>query len=795
MPSPSTPLSPDPAALHGIFEGLDVGVLLQGPNAEILVANPAALRLLGLDEDQLLGKTSFDPEWNVIHEDGSDFPGPTHPVPQAIATRAEVRDVIMGVYRPRSRDRIWLIVDAIPDLDEDGNVTHVLCTFRDHSQGKRRTDELETRVSERTVALTDLVQELERSEDRYRTLVDAVAVGVLFRNAEGKVETANRSAVEILGLTPEQIRGDTPTDPRWQLVREDLSPYPVEDYPSTRALETGEHVREALMGIRKPDGSLTWVRVNTEPVRTSSGAIHGVVTSFHDITARKLAEDAGRETRALLQRITGAIPGAVYEHVHVPGGQDTLTFMSEGGEELLGRDVAKVLDEPSQFFGSIEPSHQEGFAASIRRSAETGEAWTHEFLYRRPSGERRWLRGNAHPREETGRIVFSGVLTDATEQRAQKDVAHRSQKMEAVGALAAGVAHNFNNLLASILPNLDLGVELADEELRAALEDARRATVSAKEVVKQLLTLTRKEGEQAAMTMPLCDPLDAAISVCRRTFDRAIELDVEPAPAELRVRGRAAQLEQVFLNLLLNARDAVEGQSRPRICVSVQAIEEVPETGLRREDGYACVRVSDNGSGMDEATQHRLWEPFFTTKAPGKGSGLGLASVYGIVRDHEGHVSVESAPDEGATFRVFLPVSSARPSEVPARRPTRQPGPRTGKRRILLVDDEDLVRRSYGRLLKRMGHEVDGVSSGEAALARLLPEPDSYDLVILDLSMPGMGGAETLARLRDAKFDRPVLILSGYAEAKMPAGSDGLLTKPATRADLDAAIRSLLPSQ
>ncbi len=379
----------------------------------------------------------------------------------------------------------------------------------------------------------------------------------------------------------------------------------------------------------------------------------------------------------------------------------------------------------------------------------------------------------------------------------------QSQKMESIGHLAGGVAHDFNNLLGSLVANLAFlrgltrDTIIGHTDVQECLEEMQQATQRAAELTRQLLGFARR-GAPELRPVSVEKLVEDTRLLTSRTFPRDIQLEVN-LEAGVHVSGDANQLHQVLMNLLINARDVMPKGGR--ISISARQLE-LSEEELVTLPGlmpglYCLLSVADTGSGMDERTRRRVFEPFFTTKPRGEGTGMGLAIVYGIVRNHGGHIEVESEPGQGASFRIFLPAiaapSTARVAAIPARGSTR--GLAVGL--VLVVDDEEIVRKSTRRLLEGMGYGVLLAVDGEEALEVYRKHHDMVSLVLLDMIMPKLGGAETFHALREIDPKVKVLLTSGYAEhgsvrALIAAGASGFLPKPYEAASIAEAIKKSL---
>ncbi|MEM1415659.1 MAG: ATP-binding protein [Myxococcota bacterium] len=363
------------------------------------------------------------------------------------------------------------------------------------------------------------------------------------------------------------------------------------------------------------------------------------------------------------------------------------------------------------------------------------------------------------------------------------------QKLEAIGRLGTGVAHDFNNLLGAITSSLDylagLGPEraLGEEDVRVCLDDIRQAGDRAAELTRRLLGFARRTHRSHG-------PVNASRLVrevhglLSRTFDRSIEIVADATPG-LRVLGDRGQLHQLLMNLAINARDAMPQGGKLTMAIRPATDDDGDVLPYYAHEAYVLMEVTDSGHGMDEETRKRIFEPFFTTKSPEGGAGLGLATVYEVVDTHGGHIDVKSAVGEGSTFRVWLPASEGSGDTADTADSFQPVGSveRGEPLFVMLVDDEAVMRRSAGRLLRQFGHEVVEVMDGLEAIERfalLTPRPDA---VVLDVNMPRLGGEEAFARLRTLDPDLPVIFASGYLERELEkrlldAGAVAVLEKP-----------------
>ena len=380
-----------------------------------------------------------------------------------------------------------------------------------------------------------------------------------------------------------------------------------------------------------------------------------------------------------------------------------------------------------------------------------------------------------------------------------------TQKMEAVGQLIAGVAHNFNNALAVVLGNIEL-MQLATPD-DGNLGDARAAASRAAEMVKQLLLFTRHTSYKHEV-MDIRSLVHNVAAMCRGTFDRKIAINFEAGDGVVAVAGDVAQLRQTILNLSLNARDSLgdvqNSDGSPRIDFKVEPLHFVTEDQLRHplaEVGdYVRISVADNGSGMEEVVQRRIFEPFFSTKEVGKGTGLGLSSVYAIVHEHLGWVECSSSWGKGSTFSVYLPALDPDTVDVEelAKDPLQVPGeeyPSGRGETVLVIEDEELVQNTLRTMLTEFSYSVVMAGDGEEGVAAYKQHRQDVDLVILDLSLPQVSGSEVLKELRRIEPDVKVLIATGVATEDVDLeGARQVIAKPFQVGDLVRSIREILDS-
>jgi PAS domain S-box-containing protein len=618
----------------------------------------------------------------------------------------------------------------------------------------------------------------------YRSVVRAMAEGVVIHDESGRILDANPSAERILGLSHAQLSGRSPLDPRWRLILPDGTPATSETIPSEITQRTGVACRNRHLGVHRPTGELAWLLVNTDPVRDANGRLRLVVATFTDITESVRARSELEVSRGHLKHVIDIAPGIIYQYLRHEDGHESLPFMSERVRTLLGLEPAALIDAPAIMWERAHPDDVRLVSDAFDRSQRELTPVAVEARFRGPRGDWLWLRSEAIPDRVAQGVLWTGIILDVTRDHAIAERMRRAARREAMGELAAGLAHNFNNLLAAILPNIELALQDEGDPV-PLLEDALHASRNAADLVRQLLALTRSDAPETALRpVELVAVVRDTLRFCRRTFDSRIRIEERIDAPPILVLGQVSNLQQVVMNLCLNARDAMAKVPEARLTVEL--------TTAAGEGGEeARLSVSDSGIGMSPETMKHLGEPFFTTKAAGQGTGLGLATIYGIVRDAGGSIRCHSELGKGTRFEVRLPRCPPRdePGDVVATREAE----RELRGLVMLVDDEPPVRTALCRQLASIGLETVEAAGGEEALALLAESRRTPDAILLDLAMPGMPGEKVLAELVLRWPWIPVVVVTGNRGPNtMLDGASAVLAKPLTRAALVETLEALL---
>ena len=392
--------------------------------------------------------------------------------------------------------------------------------------------------------------------------------------------------------------------------------------------------------------------------------------------------------------------------------------------------------------------------------------------------------------------VFEVFVEDITERKRLEAEFHHKRKMEAIGRLAGGIAHDLNNWLTVIIGYAEMMLEdPANATAREGLEEILSASRAATGVTRNLLTFSRKQVVQLQV-IDLNHVVSEFHQLVQRIIGENIQVEIAISPEPLTSKADPTQIQQVLMNLAVNARDAMPKGGRLSVRTGRVQLDDAMLPGAKASEGdYAVVTVADTGVGMSAEVRERLFEPFFTTKETGKGTGLGMAVVYGIVKQLGGYITVDSEPGHGTTFTMFFPASEGAPSAMEQGRTTAARVGADGSRtRVLLVEDEEPVRLLTKRILERAGYEVVAAGTGEEALEIFETAPEPIDLVLTDVVMPGMSGPEMLVRMTRVRAV-PALLMSGYpdqGQTSGPAAAMRLIAKPFTADVLTSAVRDTL---
>lgn len=750
-------MSDAPGLLHSVFEAMIEGVVVQRSDGSIAFANTAAERILGLPADQLAGRTSVDPRWSAEHEDGSPFPGSEHPAMVALATGTSVRNVFMSVHRPDGT-RALLEVNAEP-LFEPGATSpaHVVATFVDVSE--RRANEARVKVLAETVS----------------DLYNQAPCGYHSLDRNGLYTQVNDTELDWLGVTRESLIGKrSPTEfmtPESRARVERQFPIFVED----------GSVAELELEFLRPGGGVRTVSLSATAVRNDAGDYVASRTVLYDISElvrlrTELVRQHAREQQVMLENELVAV-ARLRDRVFVwANGATGRLFGYEPGR-MVGLSVVALHAGGVATLASGEPMY--------RGSRQRSQA---EMV--RSDGARLWVDVYEAPLGDAGDVL--ALFADLTPIREAQSRLLAAQRMESVGRLAGGVAHEFNNKLQTILGGAELALMEAKDggPLQRDLLQIQTAARHAAAITQQLMAYARKQPSMPATTN-LAEAITATLALVAPSVPASIQVKTILPRDTWPVLMDQGQFTDAIMALLLNACDAIDGMGRISIETRNVHVDSVgSEASPEAKPGdFVAVSVRDTGRGMTPEVAARAFEPFFTTKKFGTNSGLGLSTVYGTIAQHNGWVRIVSAPDQGCEVTMFIPRQAA--AAV-----TTRPGAQLDPRAVLLVEDDAGVQMIAKAMLRRLGFEALVASTAEDGAALFKASATPVGLLLSDVVLPGMSGVELADILRAEHPDLGVVLMSAYS-AEALADRDPhmerfvLLPKPFT---LDALADALARS-
>jgi PAS domain S-box-containing protein len=629
---------------------------------------------------------------------------------------------------------------------------------------------------------------LEENERLTRGILAAVPVGVVHVDRSGQIRSANSQALRTLGLSYDELTNRYIHDFQAETIRDDGSVCPVDEYPVSRALATGEPHGPTTIGVRRADGVIAWCVFQALPVKDSSGGTTGAIVTFHDITDRKRMEDRLRRSESDLKAIVSSAPGVIF----TTDCEGRFTFMNRTRSDL--RDPVSVDAVIGQsMFTWVNKPEQAMLRERMRRVIEDRETVDYEVAGLTGVDPNHYAT-RIGPIVRDGVVVgVAGVATTITERkRAEEEKArllaqlNEAQRLEALGRLAGGVAHDFNNLLTVIRGNVDLLLRrLEGTSLAGRLEEVAGAAARAAGLTRQLLAFGGRQALEPRV-LDLRAILDGLEPMLRRLLSEHIEVRTEHPPVLRAVRADPVEIERVIVNLAMNAHDAMPRGGHLSI-----SLTDLEGDGQSVPLGaWVVLEVRDDGMGMDAETVARAFEPFFTTKNGG-GSGLGLATVHGIVKQSGGQILVDSVLGRGTRFRVLLPAVEQAPTRAPMR------GGRSARghgETVLLVEDEAGVRDAAARILESEGYRVIAAESPDVALALDDDLLASVRLLLSDVVMPRQSGPDLARRLLARAPHLRVVLMSGHVQdrlGELPPGF-GFLAKPFDLETLCGKIRAAL---
>jgi two-component system, cell cycle sensor histidine kinase and response regulator CckA len=757
------------------FESAAIGMAVVATDGVFLQVNASLCELVGYTVDELLSRTFQD----ITHPDdlATDIELLEHTLAGEIRTyQLEKR------YLHRDGHVVWALLSVSLVRQSDDSPLHFISQIQDISERKQ---------AEETVA---------RSEAQLAEAQHIAHVGSWEWNIDANTITWSAELFHIFGVDPGAGRLT------YERYLEAIHPDDRARVEAMIAAATTTRVGFSIEHrVLRHDGTISWVHGRAEVTQGKGGPIRMRGTA-QDITERKEAEEQLRQAELRYRTLVEQLPLTTYIRpldMSLPN-----IYCSPQVEQLLGSTAAEWETDPGMFESMVHPDDRDRAVTNARHIRDGGTSLRDEYRYIARDGRVVWVLDETYlVHDENGEPCIQGYLLDVSERkqieeergRLQEEL-YQAQKLEAIGRLAGGVAHDFNNMLTAITGYSELLLAQLDDDspLRAEALQIGRAAEQASALPRQLLAFSRNQPLQPRL-VDLDEVVAAASNLLSRLVGETIDVTVTSTSTSSLVVVDPAQIEHVLLNLVLNARDAMPDGGSVRIeTANVELTEQSAAERSVPPGSYVVVSVADTGEGIDVATKARMFEPFFTTKPAGKGAGLGLASVYGVISQSGGFVDVTSTPGKGSRFEVFLPCSTEERVTPDATTPIEPPPivETTLTGTVLLAEDEEVVRTLAVTVLEKAGFKVVAAANGVEALALWEATP-GIDVLVSDMVMPGLGGRELAERILASAPGIAVVLMSGYTTDGQVSGSgvDGgpeLLQKPFAPSTLVNSVAAAL---
>jgi PAS domain S-box-containing protein len=687
---------------------------------------------------------------------------------------------------------------------------------------------------EKRVALA----ETEVTKKRIENVLSVMPTAVYTCDEEGRITFFNQRAADLWGREPKLNNEEDKYCGSFRMVAPDGSPIPPSACPMASAVTTGQTFRSKEVTVERSDGSRIIVQENIDPLYELDGRRSGAINAFQDVTDLKQAEQASQRLAALVESSDDAIITKDLNGIITSWNQAAERLFGYAAGEIIGKPVTTLIppehsDEEPHILERIRRGERVDHYETVRQRKDGSlveisltvspikdadgaiigaskiarDITTHkqaETALREARDE--LVKSNAEleqrVKERTAELELANaaLLADIEEQKRLEAQLRQAQKMESIGTLAGGIAHDINNVL-NIVKNYAMAIAVhpaVNEEIAEQLAIIDEAIERGTSVVRQLLTLARKT-ESHLVSSNVNDTVFSLANLLKQTFTKTIDICLELRLKLPLVMADPNQITQALLNLCVNARDAMPNGGKLVLRTGIVDGKKVKEAAAQVGQ-YVCIEVGDTGTGIPDSIRSRIFEPFFTTKGIGEGTGLGLAIVYGIVKNHNGAIDVESAPERGTTFRLYLPVAPAQQSAITDDTIGTQISERkqrNGQRTLLLVEDEEMMVLLLKKTFLKHGYKVLVALDGEEALNLFHHHKHEIDIVLLDIGLPKTAGWDVILKMKEEDPDVKVVISSGYIDPESKtrmhrAGVKDFIDKPYTPAAVVETLEAVL---
>ena len=635
-------------------------------------------------------------------------------------------------------------------------------------------------------------QIIEASEEKYRSFIENAPVAMYTLNVKGEFTYGNRKLFEITGYKTE----DWLSKPFHPIVHPEDLDFVIKRIQNR--LEGKGAAKPYEIRIFHSSGEIMWVKINSESIYDTDNKgkkeLTGMQSFVEDISDRKLAEEALRESEEKYRLLVENLPSVVFK-----GYKDwSIEFFDDKIELLTGYKIDEFNSKSIKWLDIIFKEDVETARKNFIQALKTDKSYIREYRIRSKAEDIIWIQERGHiVCNENGDIDHvSGVFFDITQTKKLETQLQQSQKMESIGTLAGGIAHDFNNILAAVIGYTEIALDdvKEDKALYQNLQQVLKAGERARDLVKQILTFSRQTNQELK-PVQVQTVAREALNLLRASLPTTIEIkhDIQNKSTVL---ADPTQIHQVLMNICTNASHAMQ-EKDGTLEIRLNNVE--LDSGFTtnnpdmKSGPYLKLTISDTGHGMPSEVLERIFDPFYTTKEKGEGTGMGLAVVHGIIKSHGGTITVDSRPEKGSTFNVYLPVIER---DLPPEIRTERLLP-TGTERILFVDDEQTIVNSGSRILESLGYEVVTMTSSIKALELFKAQADGFDLVITDMTMPQMTGDNLAKELMSIRPDIPVILCTGFSARidkikAMSLGIRAFVSKPILKHELAEVVRAIL---